>query len=162
MVVVVGLVRRACGLPSPRRWELFLVASAWLAVTTLLVMGHQNDWVTRVSMPALFVFRLAVASLTVELWCRRGALAPALSLAVAVLVSAERPLKAMVLAPFGAIAGDRTETTIETATRAAPTLAALPRTGEWDLAGQYLGSCQSTFSRYLARLCAPVHDNQPH
>jgi hypothetical protein len=150
-VVAVALVRQRFDAPQEAEWRLFLVAAAWLVATTLVTMGHFNDWVMRVSMPALVVFRLVVARLVVEVWRRGGRLAPRLALAALVLASAERPIKLLVLTPFGKVGGQPVPTTIATATREAPTLGDLPGSARWRFGRQYLGSPESWSVRHILK-----------
>ena len=156
--IAVALVRRRFGVPDQPEWALFVTAAVWLGSTTLVVLGYHNDWVMRVSMPALMVFRLVVARVVVELWgrCRRPA--QRLAVATVLLLSAERPLKILVLAPFGKVGGKPIDTTIATATRAAPTLGELPGTAAFHLGSQYLGSPESWFGRHMLRQPARIAD----
>ncbi len=151
LTLAVALVRRKFGVPARQEWWMFTVAAGWLVFTTLVVMGYQDDWVMRVSMPALVVFRLTVARLAVELWRRGGALVPRLAFAAVVLLSAERPLKTSVLTALGRLPTQVNDTTIATATRGAPTLGELRGGAGWDYGGQYLGSRTSWFARHMAR-----------
>ncbi|HUK13955.1 MAG TPA: hypothetical protein VLW17_11700, partial [Thermoanaerobaculaceae bacterium] len=155
MVVAVSLVRRRAGLPPPREWTVFLLAAAWLAVTTVIVMGYWDDWVMRVSMPALMAFRLAVARVAVGFWRRGGPLLPRLAFAAVVALSAERSLKVCALAPFGKVGRRPADTTIVTATHAAPTLGELAGSAGWEYGSQYLGSLDSFFGRHLLRGAPP-------
>ncbi len=151
MVLAVALARRSSDLVARDEWRLFLVAALWLALTTLIVMGYWDDWVMRVSMPALAVFRLVVARLAVGLWRRGGRLLPRLAFAAVVVMSAQRSAKVCALAPFGKVGRRTANTTIVTATRAAATLGDLPGTPDWEFGKQYLGSLDSWFGRHLCR-----------
>jgi len=151
LAFAVALVRRALGVPAQAEWALFVTAAVWLVGTTLVVLGYYNDWVMRVSMPALMVFRLVVARVIVELWRRFRKPALRLALATLLLLSAERPLKVLVLAPFGKVGGRPLSTKIATATRAAPTLGELPGTVAFHLGSQYVGSPDSWFGRHMMK-----------
>jgi hypothetical protein len=155
LAIAVALVRSTVGIPGQPDWALFAIASVWLAGTTLVVLGYYNDWVMRVSMPALMVFRLVVARVTVELWQRWKRPARRLALATVVLLSAERPLKVLVLAPIGKVGGPPLTTTIATATRAAPTLVELPGIADFHLGSQYVGSPESWFGRHMMHKHTP-------
>jgi hypothetical protein len=155
LVIAVALVRRRFGVPDQRDWALFVTAAVWLVGTTLVVLGYYNDWVMRVSMPALMVFHLVVARVLVELWRRFRRPAQRLALATVLLLSAERPLKVLVLAPIGKVGGQPLTTTIATATRAAPTLVELPGTADFHLGSQYVGSPESWFGRHMMHKHAP-------
>ena len=151
LAAAVALVRRRFGTPAGREWRTFLVAASWLVLTTVIVMGYYDDWVMRVSMPALVVFRLTVARLVIELWRRGGALLPRLAFAAVVLLSAERPLKTTVLAAAGRLQTQQDGTTIATATRAAPSLGELRGGSGWEYGAQYLGPTTSWFGRHMAK-----------
>jgi hypothetical protein len=158
ITLAVALVRRALGVPAQREWVLFVTAAVSLVGTTLVVLGYYNDWVMRVSMPALMVFRLAAARVFVELWRRWNRPARRLALVAFLLLNAERPLKVLVLAPLGKVGGRPSGTTIATATRAAPTLGELPGTTAFDLGSQYLGSLDSWFGRHMMQRDARTAD----
>jgi hypothetical protein len=145
------LLQRRSELPSAVLWRLLCLASLTLVATTFVYLGKYNDWVTRVSLPALFVFDLTLASAAVELWRRGARLRHRLAFSLLLLASAERTVKTFALAPFGRLAGQGINTTIATARRYAEGLAALPRTAAFDLAGQYLGSLDSFFGRNLMK-----------
>ncbi|MDD5564561.1 MAG: hypothetical protein PHQ91_12690 [Thermoanaerobaculaceae bacterium] len=151
LALAVALVRRRFGVPASREWWTFTAAAGWLVTTTLVVMGYQDDWVMRVSMPALMVFRLTVARLAVELWRRRGALGPRLAFAAVVLLSAERPIKTSLLAALGRLPTQVNDTTVATATRGAPTLGDLRGADGWAYGAQYLGPRTSWFARHVSR-----------
>ncbi len=152
LTLAAGLVRRRAGLPAREEWRTLLIAAGWLVGTTLVVMGFQDDWVLRVSMPALMVFRLTVARLAVDLWRRGGALAPRLAFAVVVLLSAVRPVKTTVLVALGKLGTQTNDTTVVTATRGAPTLGELRgNAAGWDYGDQYLGPNTSWFALHLLR-----------
>jgi len=151
LAFAVGIARTRAGAPASADWRLFVVAAIMLAAATLVYIGRFDDWIMRASGPALTVFRLTVARVAVELWSRRGRLAPRLAFAGLVLMSAERPLKTWALAPFGRLPGQGCNTTIATATLAAASVAHLRGDADWDYAGQYLGSKRSTFARHLMR-----------
>jgi hypothetical protein len=151
LTTAVALARERFGVPTAAEWRLFAIAAAWLAATTLVTLGHFNDWVMRVSMPALVVFRLVVARLFVELWRRGGRLAPRVAFAALVLASAERPIKTLVLAPFGKVGVEPVRTTISTATREARTLGDLPDSSGWRFGRQYIGSLDSWFGKHILK-----------
>ncbi len=165
LVASVGLVglavawlRRRHGIPAADEWRLFVLACAVVVAATLVYMGRHNDWAMRVTMPALVVFRLVVARSLVALWHAGASLRTRLAFAAVVLMSAERPLKVLALAPFGKLGGKPADTGIVTAQRFAPGLDALPATADWDFAGQYLGSPDSLFARTLMRRPGPGGD----
>jgi hypothetical protein len=148
----VALVRRKTGTPAPEEWRLFVVSAAWLVLTTVVVMGYYDDWVMRVSMPALMVFRLTVARLAVELWLRGGRFAVRAAFATLVVLSADRPIKTCVLAAIGRLPGqERPQTTIVGVTREVPGISQLPGTRDWDYSDQYLGTTTSWFGRHLLK-----------
>jgi hypothetical protein len=158
LTLAVAMVRRRFGAPLDQEWRTFATAAGWLAATTLIVMGYQNDWVMRVSMPALVVFRLIVARLAVDLWRSRAPLAPRLAFAIVVLLSAMRPAKTLFLVTLGRLPTQLNDTTIATATRGAPTLGELRGGDGWLYGDQYVGPRTSWFGRHMLRRHAPAED----
>ncbi len=150
----VGLVRRRFDAVTRSEWHALSLATLTAIATTFVYLGKYNDWTMRVGMPALFVVHLVVANAATRLWGSSAPLRVRLAFALLVLASAERSLKIYVLAPFGGVGDQGIDTTIATATRHAGSLAALPRTPDFDTPSQYLGSRDSTFGRYLMK---PVH-----
>jgi hypothetical protein len=161
LAAAVTVVRRHFAIPHRPEWVLFVTSSVWLVATTLVFMGYYNDWVMRVSMPALMVFRLVVARLAVGLWRKGGRLAPRLGFAAVVLLSAERPLKVYVLAPFGKVGQQTFHATIPEVACEVPTLVQLPGSPAFDYSDQYLGTRQSWFGRHLLRRHATVEEPPP-
>ena len=151
LALAVAWLRRRHGIPAADEWRLFVLACAVVVAATLVYMGRHNDWAMRVAMPALVVFRLVVARSLVALWQAGARLRTRLAFAAVVLLSAERPMKVLVLAPFGKLGGQLPEASIATAERVATGLDALPSTADWDFAGQYLGTPDSLFARFLMR-----------
>jgi hypothetical protein len=150
--VAAWFVRRRFSVPAPDRWRLLGVAFLALVAVTLVYMGRHNDWVMRVSLPALFVMHVLLAAMAAELWHGAAPLRCRLGFIVLLAVSAERSVKTYVLAPLGGLTGqDGLQTTIATATLRAESLAALPSSPEYEYASQYLGSRQGLFGRYLMR-----------
>lgn len=148
-------VRRRFGVPSSVRWRLLCLAGLTLCGVTLVIMGRYNDWVLRVSLPALFALHLLLAVLALDLWRSAAPLRPRLAFVALLLLSAERSVKTYALAPFGKLgAPGELRTTIATATDRAESLAALPSSPSYEYASQYLGSRRSFFGRHLMREAA--------
>ncbi|OFV79913.1 MAG: hypothetical protein A2Y78_11650 [Acidobacteria bacterium RBG_13_68_16] len=144
-------LRRRLGVPSMALWRLLCLAGLTLTATTFVYLGKYNDWVTRVSLPALFVFALVLSVTAVELWSRGARPAYRVAFAVLLVASAERSLKVYALAPIGKLEGQGIGTTIVTARRYADDLAKLPGTPEFNVASQYLGNPDGFFGRYLMK-----------
>ena len=135
----------------PGQWQLFSLACAVLVVVTWVYVGGQNDWVMRVSMPALFVFHATLAVGAVALWRRPVQRVAAFAFALLLLLSAARSLKLYALLPLGRLPAQGITTTIATARREVRGLAYVGGTPEFDFAAQYLGRRDSFFARVLMR-----------
>jgi hypothetical protein len=147
--VSVWSLRRRLGFPSTALWRLLCLAGLTLPATTFVSVGKYNDWVTRVSLSALFVVAIVIPVTAVELWSRGARPAYRVAFAVLVLASAERSMKVFGLAALGKLDGQGIGTTIVTARQYADDLAMLPGTPDFNVASQNLGNRDSLFGRYL-------------
>jgi hypothetical protein len=145
------LVRRRYRLPDSAQWALFCLAALTLVATTFVYTGRFNDWVMRVSEPALFVFRIVVACTAVAFWRSDAPRRHRLAFGLLLLLSAEQSVQAYLLAPIGKFKHQDATTTIVTACRYAPSVARMPGAPGWDFASQYLGSTDSVFGRWLMK-----------
>ncbi len=149
-----ALVRRRYAAPDDASWQLLCLAAVTLVATTLVYVGRYNDWVMRESMPSLFVFRVILAIAAVKLWTHPAKPGHRVAFSVLLILSTERSLRHYILLPMGKLPGQVTTTTISTADRHAGSLALLPRSDEFDFAGQYMGARRSFFGLYLMKATA--------
>lgn len=149
LFAVVWAIKRSYDLPSDRVWRLAVLAALVAVASTMVHMGRYNDWAMRTSMPAMFVLRFTLAVAAVDLWQSKARRLHRFALAFLLLLSAERTVKAWVLIPIGRAGGTTAAASVFGTSPENVSLAALPRTPEWDYAGQYLGSSASLFARYL-------------
>ncbi len=156
LVLAVGIlaaaawfVHRRYRVPRDRVWKVLVLAAVVAVAATVIHLGRFNDWAMRTSMPAMFVLRFGLAVTAVELWTTRSRLVHRLALAVLLLLSAERPLKQWVMIPAGRAGGQVAASSPAEPTGGVKSVTDLPRTPEWDLPGQYLGSPTSLFARRI-------------